>query len=165
MWGRGGGPRAIYPKLLGFTPLIAKSFEITLPRNSIAPLIVTRGADQVAVSTRYGVCRRRLWLGCVGVCGMLSLGEGSFSLGLHQPAAVVQDFCQRIMEMDPTWTAWMSECCRCCGFLGPQVRSDPAVIRNYGQLLLELAQITPDGLLCFFTSYSYMEVPLETTLP
>eukprot|EP00667_Euglena_gracilis_P004115 EG_transcript_4132 len=84
-------PLEIYPKLLGFTPLIAKSFEITLPRNSIAPLIVTRGADQVAVSTRYGV------------------------------------------------------------------RSDPAVIRNYGQLLLELAQITPDGLLCFFTSYSYME--------
>ena len=40
----------------------------------------------------------------------------------------------------------------------PQVRSDPAVIRNFGNLLLELAKVTPDGLLCFFTSYAYMEV-------
>ncbi|NWX06637.1 ERCC2 helicase, partial [Caloenas nicobarica] len=32
-----------------------------------------------------------------------------------------------------------------------------AVIRNYGNLLLELSAIVPDGLVAFFTSYQYME--------
>jgi DNA excision repair protein ERCC-2 len=84
-------PLTIYPKLLDFHPLAAVSFEIELQRRSISPLIVTRGADQVALSTRFGV------------------------------------------------------------------RSDASVVRNYGQLLLELAAVVPDGLLCFFTSYAYME--------
>eukprot|EP01012_Entosiphon_sulcatum_P025031 TRINITY_DN30295_c0_g1_i1.p1 TRINITY_DN30295_c0_g1~~TRINITY_DN30295_c0_g1_i1.p1 ORF type:complete len:759 (+),score=178.92 TRINITY_DN30295_c0_g1_i1:41-2317(+) len=84
-------PIEMYSKLLGFQPLTAKSLEITLLRPCICPLIVTRGADQVAVNSRY------------------------------------------------------------------EVRSEPAVMRNYGQLLLELAQVVPDGLIAFFTSYQYME--------
>lgn len=32
-----------------------------------------------------------------------------------------------------------------------------AVIRNYGQLLVEFSATVPDGLVCFFTSYLYME--------
>lgn len=36
-------------------------------------------------------------------------------------------------------------------------RSDVAVIRNYGNLVLEMAAIVPDGMVVFFTSYSYME--------
>lgn len=32
-----------------------------------------------------------------------------------------------------------------------------AVIRNYGNLLLELSAIVPDGIVAFFTSYQYME--------
>ena len=31
-----------------------------------------------------------------------------------------------------------------------------AVIRNYGNLLTELAAVVPDGMVCFFTSYMYM---------
>ena len=31
-----------------------------------------------------------------------------------------------------------------------------AVVRNYGNLLVEMASIVPDGLVCFFTSYVYM---------
>lgn len=38
-----------------------------------------------------------------------------------------------------------------------ETREDIAVIRNYGSLLVEMAQIVPDGLVCFFTSYLYME--------
>jgi len=30
-------------------------------------------------------------------------------------------------------------------------------VRNYGQLLVEIATIVPDGVVCFFTSYLYME--------
>jgi DNA excision repair protein ERCC-2 len=38
-----------------------------------------------------------------------------------------------------------------------EVRSDPAVVRNYGALLVEFARVVPDGLACFFPSYVYME--------
>lgn len=31
------------------------------------------------------------------------------------------------------------------------------MIRNYGNLLLEMSAIVPDGIVAFFTSYVYME--------
>ena len=37
----------MYPKLLDFKPLIMKSIEISLSRNSINPLIISKGSDQV----------------------------------------------------------------------------------------------------------------------
>lgn len=37
------------------------------------------------------------------------------------------------------------------------LRSDPGVEKNYGKLLLEMASIVPDGIVCFFVSYSYMD--------
>jgi len=36
-------------------------------------------------------------------------------------------------------------------------RSDTSVIRNLGNLIIDLSAIVPDGIVCFFTSYSYME--------
>jgi DNA excision repair protein ERCC-2 len=36
-------------------------------------------------------------------------------------------------------------------------RNDTPVVRNYGQLLIDIAATTPDGVVCFFTSYQYME--------
>jgi DNA excision repair protein ERCC-2 len=36
-------------------------------------------------------------------------------------------------------------------------RDDPSVTRDYGELLVEVATHVPDGVVCFFTSYSYME--------
>ena len=38
-----------------------------------------------------------------------------------------------------------------------EVRSDAAVVNNYAHLLTELSAIVPDGMVCFFTSYRYME--------
>ena len=38
-----------------------------------------------------------------------------------------------------------------------ETREDVAVIRNYGNLLVELSGTVPDGIVCFFTSYLYME--------
>jgi len=38
-----------------------------------------------------------------------------------------------------------------------EARDDPAVVRNYGNLVLELSLVVPDGIVCFFTSYIYME--------
>jgi len=43
-----------------------------------------------------------------------------------------------------------------------EARDDAAVIRNYGTLLLELSAVVPDGMVCFFTSYMYMENTVAT---
>lgn len=36
-------------------------------------------------------------------------------------------------------------------------RDNPSVASNYGSLLLQLSQCVPDGMVCFFPSYQYME--------
>jgi DNA excision repair protein ERCC-2 len=40
---------------------------------------------------------------------------------------------------------------------GFQIRNDPSVMRNYGNLLTEFCKLTPDGIVVFFPSYLYME--------
>lgn len=84
-------PIDLYPKLLQFQPCVSESFNMTTFRPCIRPLVVTRGSDQLAVSTKY------------------------------------------------------------------EDRGDMGVIRNYGSLLVELCSVIPDGVVAFFTSYSYME--------
>lgn len=42
------------------------------------------------------------------------------------------------------------------------MRSDPGVVRNYGKLLVEMVSIVPDGVVCFFVSYSYMDSIIAT---
>ncbi|KAK4020853.1 hypothetical protein OUZ56_002797 [Daphnia magna] len=84
-------PLDMYPKILDFHPVIMTSFTMTLARPCILPMIVSKGNDQVAMSSRY------------------------------------------------------------------ETREDTAVIRNYGNLLVEVAAAVPDGIVCFFTSYLYLE--------
>ena len=36
-------------------------------------------------------------------------------------------------------------------------RNDVGVVRNYGAMLVDLCSVIPDGVVAFFTSYSYME--------
>eukprot|EP00116_Pleurobrachia_bachei_P000293 sb/3460555/ len=43
-----------------------------------------------------------------------------------------------------------------------ETRDDIAVIRNYGNLLAEMAGVVPDGMVCFFTSYEYMDSVVST---
>ena len=38
-----------------------------------------------------------------------------------------------------------------------EVRNDPAVVRNFGNILVEYSKIVPDGIVAFFPSYLYME--------
>lgn len=38
-----------------------------------------------------------------------------------------------------------------------EVRNDPAVVRNFGNILVEFSKIIPDGIVAFFPSYLYME--------
>mmetsp|Transcript_8985 Transcript_8985/g.22241 ORF Transcript_8985/g.22241 Transcript_8985/m.22241 type:complete len:815 (-) Transcript_8985:62-2506(-) len=84
-------PIDLYPKLLQFEPCISESLNMSTFRPCIRPLVITRGSDQLAVSTRY------------------------------------------------------------------EDRNDASVVRNYGAMLIELCNVIPDGVVAFFTSYSYME--------
>ncbi|KAJ6847349.1 putative DNA repair helicase UVH6 [Iris pallida] len=84
-------PIDLYPRLLNFNPVISRSFTMSLTRDCICPMVLTRGSDQLPVSTKF------------------------------------------------------------------DMRSDPGVVRNYGRLLLEMVAAVPDGVVCFFVSYSYMD--------
>lgn len=84
-------PLEMYPKILDFNPVVMASFTMTLARPCLLPMVVSRGNDQVAMSSKF------------------------------------------------------------------ETRDDTAVIRNYGQLLVETAKAVPDGIVCFFTSYLYLE--------
>lgn len=64
---------------------------MTLTRECICPIIISRGADQQSISTRF------------------------------------------------------------------EDRKDPGVAKNFGRLILEFAKIVPDGIVCFFVSYAYMD--------
>lgn len=84
-------PLAIYPKLLNFIPSISISIPFSNSSRIVCPLVLTKGSDQLAVSSK--------------------LDE----------------------------------------------KDDEGIMRNYGDLLLELAENVPDGIVCFFPSFKYME--------
>lgn len=85
-------PLEMYPKILNFTPVLTQSLPMSLDRDCLCPLIVSKGANQLQMSTKY------------------------------------------------------------------DLRNDVTVLRNYGGLLIELCKNIPDGVVCFFPSYAYMEL-------
>ncbi|CAH8843382.1 unnamed protein product [Trichobilharzia szidati] len=84
-------PLEMYPRILDFHPVNTVSFTMTLARNCVLPMIVSKGNDQVPMTTKF------------------------------------------------------------------ESREDMAVVRNYGQLLAQLASVVPDGIVAFFPSYHYLE--------
>uniref|UniRef100_A0A670JL03 General transcription and DNA repair factor IIH helicase subunit XPD n=1 Tax=Podarcis muralis TaxID=64176 RepID=A0A670JL03_PODMU len=82
------------------------------------------------------------------------------------------DIYPKILDFRPvtmaTFTMTLARTCLCPMIVGRgndqvtisskfETREDIAVIRNYGNLLLEMSAIVPDGIVAFFTSYQYME--------
>lgn len=88
-------PLEMYPKLLNFKPIVIRSIDIELSRNSIAPMIIGSTSDQTPITSEY------------------------------------------------------------------KFRNDKSVTRNFAELLISLSDIVPDGILCFFPSYMYMEHVLK----
>jgi DNA excision repair protein ERCC-2 len=84
-------PLSYYPKVLGFEPAIIQSFDMSVSRKSICPMVITRGDDNNQISSAYNK------------------------------------------------------------------RSDQSVIYNFGKLLSQMCKVVPDGIVCFFTSYSFLE--------
>lgn len=48
-------PLNMYPKMLNFDTVIQQSYTMTLDRRSFLPMIVTKGSDQVAISSRFEI--------------------------------------------------------------------------------------------------------------
>lgn len=48
-------PLDMYPKMLNFETVVEKSYAMSLPRRSFLPLIVTKGSDQVAISSKFQI--------------------------------------------------------------------------------------------------------------
>ncbi|KAI9610228.1 hypothetical protein KEM48_002661 [Puccinia striiformis f. sp. tritici PST-130] len=48
-------PLEMYPKMLGFDAVVQESYAMSLTRNCFLPLVITRGSDQVAISSRFEV--------------------------------------------------------------------------------------------------------------
>ncbi|GFR48544.1 hypothetical protein Agub_g10443, partial [Astrephomene gubernaculifera] len=46
-------PIDLYPRILNFNPVAIQSFQMTLTRDCLCPVIVTRGADQMPMSTKF----------------------------------------------------------------------------------------------------------------
>ena len=50
-------PLDLYPKLLGFDPVVRVALDMSTFRDSVCPIVVTRGDDQGQLSTRFEVAR------------------------------------------------------------------------------------------------------------
>ncbi|KAA8491366.1 DNA repair helicase XPD [Porphyridium purpureum] len=46
-------PLDMYSRILGFQPVVSRSFTMSLARKCIAPMIVSRGSDQQPISSKY----------------------------------------------------------------------------------------------------------------
>jgi len=46
-------PLTMYPKMLGFEATLLKSVSAILPRNSIAPMVICKGNDQVSLTSEF----------------------------------------------------------------------------------------------------------------
>ncbi|SCW04279.1 LAFE_0H10022g1_1 [Lachancea fermentati] len=48
-------PLDMYPKMLNFETVLQESYSMTLAKKSFLPMIVTKGSDQVAISSRFEI--------------------------------------------------------------------------------------------------------------
>ena len=46
-------PLDMYPRILNFHPVVSRSLEMSMTRPCICPVVVTKGADQAPISTRF----------------------------------------------------------------------------------------------------------------
>lgn len=46
-------PIDLYPQLLDFNPVASRSLQMTLTRECLCPVVLTRGADQMPVSSKF----------------------------------------------------------------------------------------------------------------
>lgn len=166
-------PIDLYPRILNFSPVAIQSFTMTLTRCRTRPLPLPPPST-VAHPASKRRCRA-VWVTCnparmphfpmnqSSAAGMLAShwlpcmlpsGGPSQPAPLQASAAVVWGKCRDCMcpvvltrgtDQSPVSTKF-------------DQRGDVGVMRNYGRLLVDLAAAIPDGIVCFFVSYSYMDL-------
>ncbi|KAG0437526.1 General transcription and DNA repair factor IIH helicase subunit XPD [Dictyocoela muelleri] len=126
-------PIEMYPKILDFVPVVTVQMSTTLERNNISPLIVAKGNDQMTLKT----------------------GDLDYNFNNEEDNSHITNFNNETNYIMTQKTENVSkESAMTTVF---SLRSEPAVVRNYGVLLQELCKIVPDGIVVFFPSYIYME--------
>jgi Rad3-related DNA helicase len=50
-------PIDLYPRILDFNPVSIASLQMTLTRECLCPVVLTRGSDQMPVSTKFDMRR------------------------------------------------------------------------------------------------------------
>lgn len=119
-------PVEMYPKILNFVPTSIVEIGATLDRNSICPIIITKGNDQMLLRSRDNEAT--------------VVASDAIRGSSHYGHSVLND----AADEGKLTTSFSS-------------RTDPSVVRNYGSLVISLAQTVPDNMVVFFPSYIYME--------
>ena len=123
-------PIDLYPKLLQFEPRVSESLQMSTFRPCVRPLIITRGSDQLTVSTKF---------------------EDRGDMGVIRNYGKDEMF----IFIDKS----LQSCCHCSSAVRDLI---PDIYVSFstafsGAMLVELCGTIPDGVVAFFTSYSYME--------
>lgn len=156
-------PIDLYPRILNFNPVAIQSFAMTLTRCLLAPRLsrqpaascflcpllrvldslhaLNLGVPRLWASTPENACARRTVSRHHVTARLAAGGQDGFDVRRDCMCPVVLT---RGSDQMPVSTKF-------------EMRDDDNVIRNYGRMLIELAAAIPDGLVCFFVSYSYMD--------
>jgi hypothetical protein len=127
---------------------------MTLTRECICPVVVTRGADQARPPGLPAAVRasgpRVGPEGGIPPSGGLSLKPHT-QTHTHTHTQTHTYSCAHTRPPPPNPPPHTPISTRY------ESRLDPGNVRNYGRLVAELAASVPDGLVVFFVSYSYMD--------
>ncbi|TFY60783.1 hypothetical protein EVG20_g7289 [Dentipellis fragilis] len=123
-------PLDMYPKMLQFTPVVQETYAMSLTRNAFLPLV--------------RACPLPLPLPPFPPSSSPSFYPMSRSTPMLMPIPIRLQIITRGSDQVAISSRF-------------EVRNDPAVVRNFGSILVEYSKIVPDGVVAFFPSYLYME--------
>lgn len=93
-------PLDVYPRMLNFRPSVSESFSMSLSRNPICPMIVSKGSDQVPITSSYDLRND------VGV--LQNYGRLLIELCAHVPDGIVAFFTS-YKYMEDLVAAWKDQ--------------------------------------------------------
>ena len=128
-------PLEFYPKLLGFRPALIENYTMSLSRRCILPLVCSLLSSAFHLFHSFIFSSLLCFLSLFFLFPLFSLLL-SFHPTLLHPLQIIT----RGADQSDMTTKFAT-------------RGEPSIVRNFGNLLLEIARIVPDGVVCFFPSY------------
>ena len=143
-------PLDFYPRILGFCATMVVDIEMTVSRGCVRPLIVTKGNDQMSLQSdlmQYNIIdTHNIMESNVMESNVIQsnvMNTPTTSLNLRRESSIDTHNLSKT-SIDTMTTSF-------------NLRREPSIVRNYGNLLVRLSQTVPDGIVCFFPSYLYLE--------